>query len=125
MHGRAQYVLTGSKSVAVDVPDKLSVLLFVLPDAHGCTYPQVTLLVFDDAADLLAFQCFRMREVLRLVALSVKQIESFFRTDDNIAVLSFADTIRLSVFQNVVPSEILETERFGIETGNSIRGSYP
>ena len=45
--------------------------------------------------------------------------------DDNIAVLSFADTIRLSVFQNVEPSEILETERFGIETGNSIRGSYP
>lgn len=66
-----------------------------------------------------------MREVLRLVALSVKQIESFFGTDDNIAVLSFADTIRLSVFQNVEPSEILETERFGIETGNSIRGSYP
>ena len=125
MHGRAQHVLTGSKSVAVDVPDKLSVLLFVLPDAHGCTYPQVTLLVFDDAAYLLAFQRFRMREVLRFVALSVKQIESFFGTDDNIAVLSFADTIRLSVFQNVEPSEILETERFGIETGNSIRGSYP
>ena len=38
-------------------------------------------------------------------------------TDDNIAVLSFADTIRLSVFQNVEPSEILETERSGIETG--------
>ena len=125
MHGRAQHVLTGSKSVAVDVPDKLSVLLFVLPDAHGCTYPQVTLLVFDDAAYLLAFQRFRMREVLRLVALSVKQIESFFGTDDNIAVLSFADTICLSVFQNVVPSEILETERSGIEAGNSIRGSYP
>ena len=125
MHGRAQHVLTGSKSVAVDVADKLSVLLFVLPDAHGCTYPQVTLPVFDDAADLLAFQRFCMREVLRLVALSVKQIESFFGTDDNIAVLSFADTIRLSVFQNVVPSEILETERSGIEAGNSIRGSYP
>ncbi len=43
MHGRAQHVLTGSKSVAIDVPDKLSVLLFILPDAHGCTYPQVTL----------------------------------------------------------------------------------
>ena len=63
MHGRAQHVLTGSKSVAVDVPDKLPVLLFVLPDAHGCTNPQVTLLVFDDAADLLAFQRFGMREV--------------------------------------------------------------
>ena len=63
MHGRAQHVLTGSKSVAVDVPDKLSVLLFILPDAHGCTYPQVTLPVFDDAADLLAFQRFRMRKV--------------------------------------------------------------
>ena len=72
MHGRAQHVLTGSKSVAVDVPDKLSVLLFVLPDAHGCTYPQVTFLVFDDAAYLLAFQRFCMGEVLRLVALSVK-----------------------------------------------------
>ena len=72
MHGRAQHVLTGSKSVAVDVADKLSVLLFILPDAHGCTYPQVTLPVFDDTANLLAFQRFGMRKVHRLVVLSVQ-----------------------------------------------------
>ena len=52
---------------------------FVLPDAHGCTYPQVTLLVFDDAAYLLAFQRFRMREVLSFCC-------SFCQTDSSSSV---------------------------------------
>ncbi len=55
MHGGTQHVFTGGESVAIDVPDKLSVLLVILPDAHGGAYPQVALMVFDDAAHLLSF----------------------------------------------------------------------
>ena len=120
MHGGTQYVFTGGESVAIDVPDKLSVLLVILPDAHGGAYPQVALMVFDDAAHLLSLQNFGVRESKGLVVLSVEKIESFFRSDNHIAVLSFADAIRLSVFQNDIPSEVLEAECLRVEAGNAI-----
>lgn len=90
------------------------------PDAHGGAYPQVALMVFDDAAHLLSLQNFGVRESKGLVVLSVEKIESFFRSDNHIAVLSFADAIRLSVFQNVIPSEVLEAECLRVEAGNAI-----
>ena len=77
MHGGPQHVFTGGESVAIDVPDKLSVLLVILPDAHGGAYPQVALMVFDDAAHLLSLQNFGVRESKGLVVLSVEKIESF------------------------------------------------
>ena len=125
MHGGTQHVFTGGESVAIDVPDKLSVLLVILPDAHGGAYPQVALMVFDDAAYLLSLQNFGVRESKGLVGLSVEKIESFFRSDNHIAVLTFTDAIRLSVCQNVIPSEVLEAECLRVEAGNAIRSAYP
>ena len=82
-------------------------------------------MVFDDAAHLLSLQNFGVREILGLIVLSAEKIESFFCSDNHIAVLTFADAIRLSVFQNVIPSEVLEAECLRVEAGNAIRCTYP
>ena len=100
-------------------------VLIILPDSHGSTNPIVTLAVSYYTASLFAYKWVCMRKFSHFVLFSVEEIESFLSTHHDFSVLSFANTVNLIVFQDVMPSEILEAESLGIEAGYAVGSTNP
>ena len=60
-----------------------------------------------------------------MVSSGVITIETFFCSNDDIAVCFYADAVCLAILQDDVFAVVIETKRLGVEARNSIGGSYP
>ena len=107
------------------MPNPFLCLTAVLPDTHRRAHPDVLFAVGNNSVDEFVVQRIRMREAVNLVLDTVEDIESCIRTDQDIALSLFTESITLNTWQSFVPAILLETARFGVHTRDSIGASDP
>ena len=71
------------------------VLVVVLPDTMGSACPDVSVIINNDAADLLAFESFGMWEQFCLVRLTVIKVKSVVGSDDDVSRVVLAQIVSL------------------------------
>lgn len=103
----------------------MACFVLILPNTHSTAYPKVALVVSDDTAYLFALEGFCVREWFGLSALSVVQVETFFCSYDDIAVVTDADAVGLVIFQDYSCAVIVETVGLGVQARYAVGGAYP
>ena len=113
------------QSIAMDMRNKLLILLRILPDAHRRTDPEIIFAVRDNAIDNFVTEILRSWEFGQLILDTVVDKKAVVGSDEDISLTLFTKRRTHIAFQQNALPKLLELARLGVHTRKAITRSNP